>query len=227
MPSLFKAIGNFFRAKKNDLAQSIADPVRDGKIAIEDSQKQIQKFTEQIARLMAETKRLEKDHAAAIKEEDKYLSIARKAAEAGNEADARQALEMKKRAEERKNSFSSELEKNQTLCNQLRQQLNRARAKVADAKNNLTRLEARSNAAKLRKDFAKAASEFNDNKSGLAALDDLEKSVNADESEAEAIEELVGSEYANSGDALEEKYGSTSGTAVDDELAALMASTKK
>jgi phage shock protein A len=60
----------------------------------------------------------------------------------------------------------------------------------------------------------------------LASLDDLEKSVNSQESEAEAFEELAESEYHNSSDSLEDKY-STSSSGVDDELAALMAGTKK
>lgn len=226
MASLFKAFSNLFRSKKNDLAKAMSNPVRDGKLAIEDSEAEIAKFTKQIAGLMAETKRLEKDNEAAKKDMDKFMSIAKKAVEAGSEDDARQALEMKKRAEERHLSFKAELDKNNTLVNQLRQQLNRARAKVAEAKNNITRLEARSNAAQLRKDFAKASSDFNSGNSALSALDDLEKEVNKEESEAEAWEELVGSEYENSADSLEDKY-KTGSSDVEDELASLMAASKK
>ncbi len=37
MASLFKAIGNMFREKRDNAAKALADPVRDGKFAIEDS----------------------------------------------------------------------------------------------------------------------------------------------------------------------------------------------
>jgi phage shock protein A len=226
MASLFKSISNLFRSKKNDLASALADPVRDGKLAIEDSEKEIRKFTDQIARLMAETKKLERDRDAAAKDQDKFMAIAQKAAASGNEDDARQALEMKIQAASRLTTFTADAEKNSALVKQLREQLNRARAKVAESKNNLTRLEARSNAAKLRKDFAQASSKFNSGNSALASLDDLEKAVNTEESEAEAFEELAQSEYHNSSASLEDKYSSAS-SGVDDELAALMAGTKK
>jgi hypothetical protein len=41
MASLFKAISNVVRGAKDDLTKKIADPVRDGKLAIADSEKQV------------------------------------------------------------------------------------------------------------------------------------------------------------------------------------------
>ena len=39
MASLIKAIKNMIRGKKDSVAQSLADPVNDGKFAIEDSER--------------------------------------------------------------------------------------------------------------------------------------------------------------------------------------------
>jgi len=223
---LFTSIKNFFRGKADDLAEKMADPVRDGKLAIKDSEGQIQKFTTQIARVMSETKRLEKDKQAAEKEIEKWMSIATNAAGSGDEDGARQALERKNAAQQKLDTFKKEFEKSQQLVNRLREDLNRAKAKVSKAKNNISRLEARSSAANIRKEFAKAQSNFNSNSSGLSALDDLEKSVESDECEAEAYEDLVGDELSSSGSVLEEKYGQPT-SEVDDELAALMKGSKK
>ncbi|NQZ58330.1 MAG: PspA/IM30 family protein [Lentisphaeraceae bacterium] len=223
---LFSSMKNFFRGKADDLAKKMADPVRDGKLAIKDSEDQIQKFTTQIARVMAETKRLEKDSAAAEKDIAKWLNIAQNAAASGDEDGARQALERKNTSQQKLDTFKAEFEKSQQLVNRLRQDLNRAKAKVSKAKNNITRLEARSSAANIRKEFAKAQSDFNNNSSGLSALDDLEKAVESDECEAEAYEDLVSDEMSASGSSLEEKYGAPT-SEVDDELAALMKGSKK
>ena len=139
MASLFKAISNVVRGAKDDLAKKMADPVRDGKLAIADSEKQIAEFTSKIATLVAENKRLIKQRDEAAADVEKFSRIAQKAAQAGNEADVRSALEMKTRADERVASLTSEVEKSEQLTAMLRDQLGKARAKVAQAKSNMTR----------------------------------------------------------------------------------------
>ncbi len=222
MASLLKAVGNWFRAKKDDAAQKLADPVRDGKFAIEDSEKKISHFTTQIAKLIAETKKIEKQKIAAEEEVTKWLSIAKKAATSGNEEDARSALENKSNAEGKVKTFTAEAEKNEQITKNLRAQLEKARKKVAKAKGDYARLAARSEGAKVRKELAKATSEFNSGDSPLSALDDLSKSVDQDESEAEAWEELTGDSNAD----LADKY-EVGSAEVEDELAALMKGNKK
>ena len=43
--NVFQAIYNWFRAKNQEAAAAMSDPVRDGKLAITDSEKQIEEFT--------------------------------------------------------------------------------------------------------------------------------------------------------------------------------------
>lgn len=225
MASLFKAISNVVRGAKDDLAKTMADPVRDGKIAIADSEKQVGEFTSKIAQLVAENKRLIKQRDESIEESEKFGRIAQKAAQAGNEADVRSSLEMKTRADERVVALTAESEKSEQLTTMLRDQLGKARAKVAQAKSNMTRMSARVEGAKIRTELAKASSEFNAGKSPLGALDDLEKAVENQESEAEAWEEMVGMENEGSAADLASKYD-TPGSALDDEVAKLMAASK-
>lgn len=226
MASLFKALSNVVRGAKDDLAKKMADPVRDGKLAISDSERQIAEFTSKIAKLVAENKRLIKQRDEAAEEAEKFTRIAQKAAEAGNEADVRSAVEMKTRASQRVESLNAEIEKSEQLTSMLRDQLGKARAKVAQAKSNMTRMSARVEGAKIRTELAKASSDFNGGKSPLSALDDLEKSVEEQESEAEAWEEMVGMEKSGSAEDLASKYD-TPASALDDEVAKLMAANKK
>ncbi len=209
MPGLFKTLNNLIRGKADDLSKKLADPERDAKIAITDSKKQIAGFTAKIASLIAETKKLERQCNDALADEDKYLEIAKRAMAAGNEADARGALEHKVQAQKRRATLQLEVDKDRKLTAHLRDELTKARAKVGDAEGNLRRLAARSEGAKIRTELARASSAFNSGDSPLAALDDLQNAVDSSEAEAEAWEELS-AEDTGSAQLLEAKYGSGS-----------------
>ncbi|OVE81396.1 hypothetical protein BVY04_03455 [bacterium M21] len=227
MENLIKALSNMIRHKKDQIAGVMTDPVVDGKFAIEDSERQIAEFTTKIARLIAETRKLTKDKETAEEDIARYLTIAKKAAEKGEEEDVRQAVTMKSKAEQRKETLDAEIIKNGKLTDKLRGQLNNARVKVADAKSNLSRLSARMEGAKVRKDLAKASTSFSGETSPLAALDDLQKAVETKESEAEAWEEIAETDESNKGQKLEDKYLGEGDGAVDKEVAALMATASK
>ena len=203
--NVFKAVYNWFRAKNQEAAEALSDPVRDGKLAITDSEKQIEGFSSKIATLIAETKTLERQAAESAAEAVKYQAVAAQALQAGNEADARDAIGLRQKAEQQAQTLSAQLAANKDLVTKLREQLNAARIKVAKARSNITQLQARSSAAQIRTDLAKASSEFHSNKGGLAALSDLEKAVNKQESLAEAYEDLAATS-APAGQALLEKY---------------------
>lgn len=111
MANLWNAIRNVVRGKSNELAEKIADPVRDGKLAIEDSKKQIASFTEKIAKLTAHNKQQIRKRDELEQEVKKYHNLAVRAAQGGNENDARQALELKLQAEQRFNAVNTEVEK--------------------------------------------------------------------------------------------------------------------
>lgn len=227
MAKLFKALGSWMRAKDEEAAKALADPVRDSRFAIDDSKKQIADFTGKIASLIAENKRLQRDATAAQAEVDKFQSIAQRAAGAGEEDDVRSALERQQASRERLTTLQSEIERNDGLLTQLRTQLNQARAKVAAAESNLARLGARLEGAKVREELGKASSAFNTGDSPLAALDDLERQVEEKETEAEAWEEISTDPEAEKERSLEEKYSEGSTSDVDAEVAKLMAAAKK
>ncbi|MDP8228416.1 MAG: PspA/IM30 family protein [Candidatus Electryoneaceae bacterium] len=226
MAGLFRTLKNLVRGKSQEMADSIADPIRDGRLAIKDSEKLIANFTSKIAKLVAQNKALQRELTEATAEVNKYQGFAEKAATSNNIDDARQSLELKAGAQKRVETLTGEIERNGQLIKNLRDQLSKARAKVASAKRSITNLEARHEGAKIRTELAKASSEFNSGDNPLASLDALENAVVERESEAEAWEEL-NQDGAPADESLEEKYGSSTGTDVDAELAQLMAGVKK
>ena len=221
---IFKQFKKVLRDADDKAAQAMADPERDGRFAIEDSKKQIAGFTTQVAKLSAETKKLERRKTKETEEVKKFAMFAKRAAEAENVDDAREALTQKKTAEARLTTTKSELERNMALEAKLKDQLNKARSKVANAESNHQRLTTRMEGAKIREELNKAGSDFNVNGGALSALDDFEKDVESKEAEADAWEDLTGNDAETS---LEDKYGSTGDVAVEDELEALMAKSKK
>lgn len=222
MAGLFKTLRNVIRGKADELSSKLADPERDAKIAIKDSKKQIADFTSKIAALVAETKKIERQRNDTEADVEKFLGIAKKAMHAGNEEDAREALTHKNATQKRLETLQGEVARNKKLVEHLRNELSKARAKVASAEGNLCRLAARNEGAKIRTELAKASSAFNSGESPLAALDDLQNAVDTSESEAEAWEELSADE-ASPAKSLEEKYGGGGEGVIDVELEELKA----
>jgi len=215
--SIFSAINNWFRTKNMEAAEAMSNPVGEGKLAIADSETQIAQFTSKIASLIAQTKLFERQLNDSRGDVTKYTNVAAAALRAGNEKDARDAISLKQKAEQQVNTVQAQLDANNTLVTKLRDQLNTARLKVANARSNITQLEARSSAAKIRTDLAKASTQFSSKQGGLAALDNLERAVNKQETEAEAYEELA-IDAGPAGQNLVEKYSIGEGS-VEDELA--------
>ena len=101
------AVYNWFRAKNQEAAEAMSDPVRDGKLAISDSERQIGEFTSKIATLIAETKNLERQLNDSKSEVVKYGNVAAAALKAGNEADAREAIALKQKAQQQTDTLQA------------------------------------------------------------------------------------------------------------------------
>ena len=225
MSGLFKSLSNLFRWKKKGLVKSLADPIRDGYLAIEDAEKMVVNFSGKLAEIMAGNKQLQREQKTAEGNVSKYQAIAEKAAIAAEEDDARLALEMKASAKKLIGTLEEEISRNAIVIAQLKDQLTKANARVSEAKRNMLNLEARYLGAGMRKGIAKTSSDFGSG-GPLQSLDDLDKAVNATEAEAEAWEELNHESGKASGDSLAEKY-SVKSTEVEDELALLLAKNAK
>jgi phage shock protein A len=221
MASIIRAVGNWFRSKRDSAAEALGDPARDSKFAIEDSKAKVAEFTAKLAKLAAETHRLERERDNAATEIAKWQRIAEKAAAENEVDDARTALKNKADAAKRETTLADEITRNEEVTAKMRDQLNAARAKIAQAESNRVRLVARLEGAKVRQELAKARTEFNSDASPLAALDDLQRTVDTVESEADAWEDIAGDDAKEKD--LEKKYeDAPANAAIEAELEALM-----
>jgi phage shock protein A len=214
---VFNALKNWLRKKDSEVASAIQDPVAEGTFAIEDSEKQVSQFRTAIANALASNKSLERQALEASGQVTKWGRIAQAAVDADDDEDARKALETKQQNEKRAASLQAEISKNNAVITQQRKLLANAETKIANAKSNKDILTARFQGAKARQGLVNASSGIGGN-SPLAALDELERRVNQEETQAEAMEDLAGVGTPS----LEEKYSGDNGS-VDAELARLRA----
>lgn len=218
---LIPALINLFRGADAAAANAISDPVRDGKLAIQDAQKDVDQFLGQIHELMTTTAVMEGQLRDARAEAEKYDMIARRAAAAGNRDDVTQAVAAKQRAVKTYETLAQNVEANRTLERKLRQQVADARQKIAEAEMNRARLAANVSGNKLRGNLAKASVEFSGKSKGLAALGQLEEASRREEAKADAWEALAADTPEAKTKSLEDKYGSGN-VSVDAEVEALM-----
>ena len=203
MASLIKAFGNMFREKRDRAAKALADPVRDGKFAIEDSKKQVGEYTTQVAKLRAETIKQKANHKDALAEAKKYTRYAEQAGKAGKKEDVETAVAQIQKWTNRAKELKDQIDRNEKVETNLRSQLDAARTKISRAEQNHQTLAARKKGAEIRKSLAMASSQFAEGQGGLSALDDLAESVRDEEAEAEAFEEMSAPAVETS---LEDKY---------------------
>lgn len=215
--AFWKSLSNMFREKKAQAEKVLADPIRDGKFAIEDAEVQVRQYTTNLASLVAQTKLMSKQHEDAVIEKKKFERIAKEAGSKKNENDVRKAVEAIRKWTTTATELKTQIDKNESVRSGLQKQLDAARSKIACAKQNHQTLVVRQNGAQIRKSLAMASQTFADNQSGLASLDDLEKSVMTQEAEAEAFEEMAAPTIDES---LETRYGSDSSSSDTDEMVA-------
>ncbi len=220
---LVPALLNLFRSADARAADALADPVRDGELAIRDAQKEVDQFLGQIHQLMTNTGLLETQLRNARADADKYDVISRRAAAASNREDVIAAVAAKQKAEQLVTTLTQNVEANRTLEKKLRQQLADARHRIASAEMNKARLSANLAGNKLRGNLAKASVEFSGKAKGLSALNRLEEASNKEFAAAEAWETLALDTPEAKAASLEDKYGGAAGT-VDDEVERLMMS---
>lgn len=192
MGKLWNALANTVRGKRDEAAAKLADPVRDGKFAIEDAKKQISEFRSVLTKLVASTKRLEREVAAAKAEAKKYDKMATAAGAADDEKAVLQAVAKIEEWEAKRDTAAAQFKKNSADEAKLRKQLSAAETKVSTAQSNMSTLAARKQGADIRKQLADASSQFGSSMGGLSALDNLQSSVDESEAEADAAEDLSG-----------------------------------
>lgn len=219
MASFWKMLKNTAREKKDKAAKSMEDPIRDGKFAIEDSKKKLSEIQANIGKYSAQIKKNQRQLDTEMADIKKWTNLAKKAAEAGKEDDVRTCITNKTQAQQRADSLKKMISQDETMLGRMKSQWQDKNNKVSQAESDHTQLAVRKQMAEARKEFAKSSQGL-DSDNCFSELDKLKDAVESDECEAEAFEEMAPSGGIED---MESKYGAHGDSAVDDEVARLMA----
>jgi len=193
---VFGRISDILSANLNDFTERFEDPEKMLKQAIREMEASISEVTGQTAKAMANEKTLAREHQRNKAQVEQWIGRAEKAVEAGDDDLARKALARKNEHQKIVEALEDQLQAAEEASRTLKRQLSAMKAKLAEAKRNLTTLSARKRAADFRKKLdAQAAgltAEVDD--TAFAKFDRLKSKVEQAEAEAEAIAELRGLE---------------------------------
>lgn len=210
-----------FRQADNEAAKAVdvSDPEK-GRQVIEDATKQLNDFERQVANLMASKKQKQAKIPALQANINKFDNIAKKAGEANNAEDVKEAVKQKLNFQNQLTALQSEISKDEILEARLRKQLSEVRDVIARSSAKADSLRVRQDSAKIRQ--ALASTSLESTGGALSQLNEWEDKVNKEEALAEAKEELSGAGSVT--ESLTSKYEDTS--AVDAEVAKYMTSSK-
>jgi len=189
---LFKRISDIVSANINELTEQFEDPEKMLKQAIREMEESIAEVSTQTAKAMANEKNLSRELKRNSAQQEQWQTRAEQAVEAGDDGLARKALARKNEHSQVVTALEDQLEAAQEASNMMKHQVAAMKAKLAEAKRNLTTLSARQKAANFRKKMdSQAAGVSTDVKDdAFAKFDRLKSKVEAAEDEAEAIAEL-------------------------------------
>ncbi len=223
MANFWKSVKNTLRARKDEAAEAMADPIRDGKYAIEDSKKKLDEIQSNIAKYSASIKKNQRQLDSEMADVKQWTNLAKKAADAGKEDNVRKCITEKGQAQARADNLKKIIKTDENYLSQMKSQWQKHNNKVSQAESNHSQLAVRKQMAEARKEFAKGSQGLNSDNC-FAELDKLADSVESDECEAEALEEMAPTDSLAD---MEAEYGSAGDGVVDDEVAKMMANAKK
>lgn len=197
---LFRRISDIISANLGELAEQYEDPEKMLKQAIREMEQSIEQATQETAKTIASEKRLSKELTKNEQEATRWQERARQAVDSGDDELARKALNRKLEHQKLATALRDQLTAVTEASTTLRHQLDGMKAKLAEAKRNLATLTARKRAADVRKKAATVSDEdFSSdlNDEAFRKFERMREKVEMAEAEAEALEELRGSERSS------------------------------
>jgi phage shock protein A len=210
MASLLTGIKNWFREKKDNAAEALADPARDRKYEAEDAEeagrkaiaaakKQEIEFRQKVRDVVADLHQMEKDLASKKAEYKKYDDLAKKFAKAVKGGDTstktRQNLDSAAneaaRLEAEVNTTKEALKGLQKSRDELQVELDRVRNKIAKAEQKFAVNAARIKASVIKTTLAESKARIAQGGKGLSALDEMDKTADRLEAVSDATEDMA------------------------------------
>ena len=133
---LLTALHNLIRGTSDSLAESLADPVRDGRLAINDASNQIGLLNTQLHSLLTSTEILKTKQTHANADIAKFEQIAVLAGSKNEVEDVKSALAQKTAAQNDLDAYTHQIEQNNSLEREIRTKANDLLHKMEAAKSN-------------------------------------------------------------------------------------------
>jgi phage shock protein A len=170
---------------------------------------------------MANSTRLKRQHEKLLGESKDWKNKAKKALQSGREDLAKKALSKSKEFGDQAATLAPQAELADKTTAKIKSNIQRLKDRISEAERSSKTLIARKNAAKAQKKVAAALADLGDGENAFSTLQRLESSVEKDEAQALAFDELAG---GGEGEDLEAEIAMLGmDDSADDDLAALKA----
>lgn len=213
---IFGRISDIVKSNVNELIDNAEDPAKMMDQMIRDMQEQLREAKIEVAKAIADEKRLEQQLKQNQSQSKNWESKAMLALKKGDERLATEALKQKKTYEQMVGSIQPQWEQQNALSSKLKDSLRALEAKIDEARRKKEILIARQKRAEAQQKIHDVMTGLND-RSAFANFDRMEQKVMEIEAEADAAVELEMTSLDDEFKQLE------AGAGVEDELAALKA----
>jgi phage shock protein A len=187
---IFSRISDIFKANVNDALDKAEDPEKMLKQMVIEMEESVNKATLSVASAIANEKSLQRKIEKARRDVTDWQEKAKVALTSGREDLAKAALEKKAIADRNVADLEPIYQQAKVTADKMRDQLNKLKAKLEEARSRQSTLIARSQAAKAQKQIAQSFSGVGSDAFGK--FDKFEEKIEKSESEAEAFEQLAG-----------------------------------
>lgn len=214
---IFGALQTLIRRKDAEAAKALANPVEDGKLHLEDAEKNIKEGKINLGRLSGQIEDAEKAFKEACQQVKKYETYANQAAEKGDDKLLATACKKIEEAETSKTTCKEQVGTLKKLYDKTSADIQKWEDKLLKAKSNHRILSARQKTSQIAKNLHSAQSGLGQS-GAFSKLDEMEAAVREQEIEAQALMEA--NESTDSDDeALENAFGSTGDAAIQERMA--------
>lgn len=217
---LFKRMATVIKSEMNSLIDSVEDPVKLAEYSLTDAKEAYIKLKKESAEVVAQSIQMEKKYKGALAEAEKWHTVATKALKAGNETDAKAALQNEGEAKAKAENLKGAYLEAKNSADKVKDALNKLQAKIDSMETRKDAIKAKATTARIKE---RAASiDFGATSDISATFDRMEEKADKMLASAEAMEDLNNSENfdADSDRDLLDKYAAGD---ADDALAALKA----
>ncbi len=208
---ILSRVGTLLKANINDLISKAEDPEKILNQLIVDMREQLIDAKKEVARAIADEKRLKKKYEKEQKQAQEWEKKAMMAVRAGRDDLGKEALQRKKEHDELAQEYKKQWQAQKEAADKLRNSLRQLNDKIEEAKRKKGVLVARQKRAEAQKRIQDTMSGLDDT-AAFDAFDRMEEKVEQQEAEAEASAELsgelTGDTLSSKFDELEEDHGS-------------------